>query len=71
MARYQGCGKIIREYKTLKPNKKMCIGCHDIIYNCWSFDTAMVVDKEAHTSIYAIEPIIFKKTLSCYHGVNK
>lgn len=71
MVRYHGCGTITKEYKTLKPKRDMCSGCHDIIYDCWSFESAKVVDKEVYTSIYALKPRKIKKTLSCYHGINK
>lgn len=83
MALYHGHGTIIHEYKTLKPCKSMCSGCYDNYYNyqdaidhtygakeCWSFKNAKVVDKEAYYSIYDNKTRVFKKTLSCYHGVN-
>ena len=80
MAKYHGYGDITREYKTLKPHKSMCSGCRNEFYNgqnpygipqCWSFKDAKVVDKEAYSSIYATKLSKVKKTLSCYHGVNK
>lgn len=81
MAKYHGLGTVTREYSSLKPTKSMCNGCYCDLYNhglggakeCWSFNSAKVVDKEAYPSIYATaaERIKVKKTLSCYHGVNK
>jgi hypothetical protein len=81
MALYHGSGTIIREYLTLKPNKSMCSGCYCNDYNyglggakqCWSFEKAKVVDKEAYPNINCNDSQRkkYKKTLSCYHGVNK
>lgn len=79
MAKYHGYGEKIKEYKTLKPTKGMCNGCYCEDYHyglggakeCWSFKTAKVVDKEAYSNIYAVKKSKYKKTLSCYHGVNK
>ena len=79
MALYHGFGEVTKEYKTIKPNKSMCSGCYCDQYNyglggakeCWSFKSAKVVDKLAHYNIYVTERSKFKKTLSCYHGVNK
>jgi len=76
---YHGYGEIIKEYKTLKPKKEMCYGCYCNDYNyglggakeCWSFKNAKVVDKEAYRDIYSTKRVKIKKTLSCYHGVNK
>lgn len=83
MALYHGYGEITKEYKSIKPNKSMCSGCRDDFYNrggvngqtkeCWMFATAKVVDKIAYPNIYctASQRLKYKKTLSCYHGVNK
>ena len=49
-----GSGETVREYKTLKKSKSMCIGCHCNFYNsnndrgikeCWNFKDAKVADK--------------------------
>lgn len=77
MALYHGYGRVTREYKSLKPNKKMCSGCRNNFYNgnndlgvksCWSFQDSKVVDKEAYPNIHCVKPSKYKKTLSCYHG---
>lgn len=81
MALYHGYGKITREYKTIKPNRTMCGGCNNAPYwhglggsnKCWSFDDSKVVDKIAYPNIHCNDSQrqTYKKTLSCYHGVNK
>lgn len=79
MAKYHGRGTVIHEYKTVKPCKSMCSGCYEDYYNsgasdtgeCWSFSSAKVVDKEAYPDIYTNHTKVYKKTLSCYRGVNK
>ncbi len=83
MALYHGYGTIDKEHKTLKPKKSMCSGCYCDFYNyrtgldgakeCWSFKDAKVVDKTAYPNIHcnASKREKYKKTLSCYHGVNK
>ena len=79
MAKYHGYGEIVKEYKSLKPNKKLCEGCYCEQYHyglggaklCWSFEDAKVVSKLAYRSIYSTEKSKIRKTLSCYHGVNK
>ena len=81
MALYHGYGTVTKEYKT-KPTKVQCSGCRDNFYNgnndlgvkeCWMFKDAVVVDKIAYPSIYSTgdQRQVYKKTLSCYHGVNK
>lgn len=82
MGLYHGVGTIVKEYKTIKPEKYQCSGCRDNFYNgnneygvkeCWSFKTAKVVDKEAYPNIDCNDSQRkkYKKTLSCYHSVNK
>lgn len=83
MGLYHGYGIIVKEYKTLKPTKSKCAGCNDNFYNlggadgstteCWSFKDAKVVDKIAYPSIHCNDSQRekYKKTLSCYHAVNK
>lgn len=81
MSKYHGFGTIIKEYKTLKPKKEMCSGCYCDEYNyglggakgCWNFKDALVVDKKVYPNLNCTESqrVICKKTLSCYHGVNK
>ena len=82
MGLYHGYGTVTKEYKTIKPKKSMCSGCRNNFYNgnneygvqeCWSFKHAKVCDKEAYPSIYATsaERRKYKKTLTCYHSVNK
>jgi len=76
---YHGYGEIIKTYKTIKPKKSMCSGCYCDDYNyglggereCWSFKDAKVVDKSVHRDIYFTKKFKVKKTLSCYHAVNK
>lgn len=76
---YHGYGEIIKTYKTLKPKKSMCSGCYCNNYNyslggakeCWSFKTAKVVNKSVYRDINSTNKIKVKKTLSCYHAVNK
>ena len=50
-----GYGKTIRVYKSLKPKKSMCQGCHCDFYNgenpygikeCWHYKDAKVADAE-------------------------
>lgn len=80
MTLYHGFGTVTKEYK-MKPEKSQCSGCRDNFYNgnneygvqeCWSFKSAKVVDKIAYPSIHctASQRQTYKKTLSCYHGVN-
>lgn len=79
MSKYHGYGEVIKEYKTIKPNKSMCHGCYCDPYNhglggakeCWMFKDSKVVDKLAYFNIHQTKRDKFKKTLSCYHGVNK
>ena len=81
MGLYHGYGEVVREYKTLKPNKSMCSGCYNNAYNCglggakecWSFNGAKVVDKIAYPNIHCTssQRKKYKKTLDCYHSVNK
>lgn len=83
MALYHGYGTVTKEYKTIKPSKSMCAGCYNNFYNlggvsgstkeCWSFQDSKVVDKIAYPNIYCNDSQRkkYKKTLSCYHGVNK
>jgi hypothetical protein len=78
MARYHGYGEITKKYKKAKKTPSMCCGCYDNHYNtgkdrCWSWEIAKVVDKLAFPNIYSKpkERKIYKKTLDCYHGVNK
>lgn len=81
MALYHGFGTVTKEYKTIKPTKSMCSGCYNNQYNhglggakeCWSFSDAKVVDKLAYPNIHCTssQRQNYKKTLSCYHGVNK
>ena len=78
MSDYHGYGEVVKEYKTLKPNKKMCGGCNCDEYNyglggakgCLSFKDAKVVSKLAYHSIYSTGKSKINKTLSCYHGRN-
>lgn len=72
-----GYGIITRRYKK-KPEKSMCSGCRDNLYNCgsrscWSFGSAEVVDKVGHTSIHVTYGPDGKmvQTLSCWHSVQK
>lgn len=81
MGLYHGYGETTREYKTIKPAKSMCSGCYCDQYNyglggakeCWMFKTAKVVDKIAYPNIHctSAQRKKYKKTLSCYHSVNK
>ncbi len=81
MSKYHGYGKIIKEYKSLKAKKDMCSGCYENEYNfglggakgCWNFKDAKVVDKIAYPNLNCTEAQRekYKKTLSCYHGVNR
>lgn len=75
-----GSGKIIREFKTLKPSKQMCRGCYDDVYNhgcggaseCWAFKGSKVVTKIGYRSIHSTKmDTKISRTLSCWHGVNK
>lgn len=76
MPKYHGHGKIVREYKTIKPTLAMCDGCHNEAYHhglgvskrCWSYETSRVVDKLAYPSLYDNKTKKYKKTLSCYYG---
>ena len=76
-----GRGQIVREYPKTSPAKSMCVGCYDDEYNrglggageCWSFQTARVVDKVGHSSIYVENgpDTVMRKTCSCWHGVRR
>ena len=74
-----GFGKKVREYKSLKPKKEKCLGCHDDFYNgnnpygikeCWHFKDARVVDAWFYPGSWATDKdkVLVKKTLSCYRG---
>lgn len=81
--RIPGHGAVVREYKTVKPSRRMCGGCRDDYYNhgnnafggdgCWSFKDAKVVDKVGHSSIHVCGGVdtIKKRTLSCWSAVSK
>jgi len=72
-------GKNVRVYKSLKPQRSRCAGCHDDFYNsnnplgikeCWHFKDAKVVDALFYPGTWATDKdqILRKKTLSCYRG---
>lgn len=74
-----GHGEIVKEYKTLKPSKQMCIGCHCDFYNgknpyniaeCWNFKDAKVVNKKFYTDFNCTDDqrVTIEKTLDCYRG---
>lgn len=77
-----GHGSITREYRSEKPEKRMCQGCRDDFYNghnpygvkeCWGFKSARVVDKVGHSSIHIVGGPDGKmtKTLSCFNATCK
>ena len=81
-SRIHGFGTIVREYKSLKPSKDLCIGCRDDYYNyggnshtgeCWRLSDARVVDKVGHSSLNVVggPDAIMRKTHSCWHSVRK
>lgn len=74
-----GYGKIVRRYKSLKPQKSMCNGCENDFYNghnpygiaeCWHFKDAVVVDAYFYPGLWATDKdmVLVKKTLSCFRG---
>ena len=72
-----GQGTEVRIYRSLKPNKKMCEGCHCDFYNnknpwgikeCWHFKDAKVADKKFYPNFNCTDAqmLTVKKTLNCF-----